>query len=332
LNSSEVVQKKITFGFHPYDIANKNHCIEKADITGEKRRYLTGISSGVKIDAHNEKMTEKCIKSMMEQANSGMVLLYPDVHGIRASEDIGKITTAKILEDGDWYTEYQLYDESDGIGAVKAEKINTIWAQSLGLPPYDRPLQKGFSIEGYIPDDAILSAEVDNYGNMRNRIIDDVKLDGVCLVPKQAYKPAIATAIYKALGEITPYRADKIRKDIKGELKQILDSEKIENEYFKRRWDLMDALDRSIEKIMTSNTPDKTNQLDIIFDEYKTIMVPLIIQSESVFTKTENSEPDENISSVYGDTASKSISKIDLFKSLSSQLEKTIKILDNRMV
>jgi hypothetical protein len=327
--TNQTARKNITIGMWPYNATHKNHYLTKSD-NGKKRRYLVGISSGSKFDGHEERMTEKCIKSFMDQANSGMVLLYPDVHGIKASEDIGKLITCKILQDGDWYTEYQLYEASDGIGPVKSEKIDTIWKQITGQPPYDKPLQKGFSIEGYIPDESILSADQDSQGNLRKRIIDDVRLDGVCLVPKQAYKPAVASFAYKALGEITPYRADKVRKDIKGELQRKLDTEKSSNEYFKKRWDLMDALDSSIEKIMSGKSANRENELEIIFDEYAKMMVELIIQSEAMFTKDESkTETDNNItSSPYGETASKTLSKIEVFKAAAHTLDNLI----NRMV
>ena len=91
----------------------------------------------------------------------------------------------------------------------------------------------------------------------------------------------------------------------------------------------MDALDSSVEKIMKSNTRDKHRELEIIFDEYSNMMIELIIQSEAMFTKDEdNTEPDNNISSPYGETASKTLDKLQVFKSVEATLNNII----NRMV
>ena len=101
-------QNKITFHFHPYEVKKgdfSKYAVEKQDDEGRKRRYVCGIASGTQVDGHGERMTEKCIKSFMEQANSGDILLYPDPHGIKSTDDIGILKKANILGDGDWYTE-----------------------------------------------------------------------------------------------------------------------------------------------------------------------------------------------------------------------------------
>ena len=85
----EDARKAIQFHFLPYKLDEKKFAIEKADDDGKKRRYLCGIASGLKIDEHGERMTKKCIDSFMKQANSGEILLYPDAHGIKATEDVG---------------------------------------------------------------------------------------------------------------------------------------------------------------------------------------------------------------------------------------------------
>jgi hypothetical protein len=270
-------------------------------------------------------MTEKCINSFMEQANSGDILLYPDVHGIKSSEDIGILEKGEKQDDGDWRTEYRLYDEDDGIGPIKAERINDIWKQMCGLPPYRKARQKGFSIEGYIPEGAIISADIDGNGNMRHRIINNILLDGVVLVPRQAYKSGIANAVFKALGEVPPWKETIIKKDLQGELQKIMSEDDSCNEYFRRRWDIMDALDKSIEKIMTGGyrEPDKQKQLDIIFDEYKSIMIPLIIQSEAVFQGEPLPEVDEN--SPYGAQGNILSSKSDVLKYILAEMEQLSK-------
>jgi hypothetical protein len=322
VNISE--KTSISFPFHPFQFPNA-HTIFKEE-SGIKRKYLCGITSGIKLDAHEERMTTNAIKSFMEQANSGDILLYPDSHGIKASEDIGILSKGEILPDNDWYTEYRLYDEDDDIGQYKLEKIDTIWKQLNGQPPYKKPRQKGFSIEGYIPENAIISAEADNFGNLRKRMIDDVKLDGVLLVPRQAYKTGIANALYKALQELPPWQEKIIQKDIKGELQKILSENEESDGYYRKRWDLLDALDRAIDRIINGNLPDKKRQLSLVFDEYKDIMIPLILQSESVFNNTAH---DDDINPYEKNEVGK-VSKIDIFKSLVYDFEKLTKIIDQR--
>ena len=219
----------IKFNFHPFEIDKGNHAVYKSEGSdGVKRRYLKGISSGIKIDGHGERMTDKCIKSFMDQATQGDILLYPDVHGIQASSDIGILTKAEVMPNGDWLTEYRLHDARDGIGANKMEKINDIWKQIRGDKPYTVPRQKGFSIEGFIPDEGIVTSDMSG----GKRVINNVELDGVILVPRPAYKDSVANAIYKALGEVNPHRENNLRKQMCDGLKGVL-HEKVMGEELK---------------------------------------------------------------------------------------------------
>ena len=325
-------QNRISFHFHPYNFENKGHVVEKANPDGVKKRHIEGISSGIKQDEHGERMTQNCINGFMEQANSGDVLLYPDIHGIKASEDIGKLSEAKILPTGDWWTDYVLYDIDDGIGERKAEMIDTIWKQLCGLPPYSKAKQKGFSIEGYIPPDGILSGEMDAQGNVKKRIINSVLLDGVILVPRPAYADSIATAVYKALGELPPEFASNLKKSIQGELQSRIKKEELNNGYYRNKWDIQDALDSQVEKIMQrANDPRKAEQLDILFQEYKSLMINLIMGSEALFIKDELSDVVEPMP--YGTavaTEERINPKIELFKSILVQLKTVQKTINQR--
>jgi len=318
---TKTIGKEIKFHFHPNDFVNKGHAIEKAE-DGMKRKYLAGISSGIKIDAHGERMTEKCIKSFMDQANSGDILLYPDIHGIKESEDIGKLCKAEIQPSGDWYTEYRLYDESDGIGPIKSEKIETLWKQLNGLPPYTKPRQKGFSIEGIIPDENII------YGGEAGRgVLDDVLLDGVVLVPRPAYKDSIATAIYKALGETSPERQESLRTS----LIENIERDKIENSYYKMKWEYQDALEKTIDKLMNKNNSNKIDELGYVFDEYKSLMMELILKSSSMFVEGQTEEaPTELTDRIENNTVIEPVSKskIRLYKSLIAELKKFENLLE----
>lgn len=315
------IARNISFHFRQYDFENSGHAVYKDTGNGFKRRYLIGVSSGLNTDAHGERMSEKAIKSFLEQANAGEILLYPDVHGIKDSEDIGILTKAEILENGDWYTEYRLYDEYDEVGPSKLEKIDTIWKQMNGLPPYGKPRQKGFSIEGSIPEESVLYGETEN---LKQGILDAVNLDGVVLVSKPAYQDSIATSIYKALGQTTPGR----KKSLQESLTQNIEEEEEEENYYRLKWKIHDALESSIERVMRKNNNNKEQELNILFDEYKVILTDLILKSERIFAGEHDDSEDIDESQQIG----KEASKLDVLKSLSVELKKYKKILEDKNV
>jgi hypothetical protein len=61
----------------------------------EEETYLYGIASGPPYDDHGERMTVNCIKSFMDQAYNGDILLYPEsrIRGRMTSD----MTKAEIL-------------------------------------------------------------------------------------------------------------------------------------------------------------------------------------------------------------------------------------------
>jgi hypothetical protein len=322
-------KNKISFHFQPYEFDQKNHYVEKEDKEGRLRKYIIGISSGLKIDGHEERMTEKCIKSFMNQSSTGDILLYPDIHGIEASNDIGILNSAKVLDNGDWYTEYRLYDEFDNVGPIKLEKIDTIWKQQTGAPPYNYPKQKGMSIEGFIPPGAIIGGEQAEDGSIQKKVIDDVILDGVVLVPRPAYADSVATACYKALGELPPAFRQNLKKSIKNELKNRLDEEELNDIYYRKKYDLQDALDTQIEKIMKRQKDSrKKEKIEILFDEYKELMVEIIMNSENLFMNNEGEgENNDQDDEVY-DLEVKKDSKVLELKTMYDQLKEIRKRLN----
>lgn len=270
-------QKRIAFHFHPFHYQDHGHAIEKEE-GGVRKRYLEGVASGPRIDEHGERMTERCIKSFMEQANSGDILLYADMHGFKATEDIGILKGAEILGDGDWHISSSLYDESDGVDTRAVEIAGKLWKQINGLPPYTRPRQKGFSIEGFVPDDGILKAD-----GQGRRILDNVMLDGVVVVPRPAYKDSIAHAVYKALGENAPWVVDGFQDSIRSRLREKLAEDEVKESYYRRKYQIEDLFEQQLAEIMCSDVPDRGQLLEIAFDEYKALMIELILQSEMVF-------------------------------------------------
>lgn len=267
---------KIEFNcFHPFNFEKKEHVIEKSDNNGLKRRYLAGIASGLKVDGHGEKMTPNCINSFYNQANSGDVLLYADVHGIKSTQDIGKLVFQKILDNGDWYIECRLYDEADGVSQSVLETVETLWKQVNGFSPYEKPRQKGFSIEGIIPDNEIVTMKDDG----SERVINDVLLDGIVVVPRPAYQASMANPIYKALGEIAPWQIEanerKIRKSIEDVF--MIDTDM---SYSIGRYAIEDCLYKAIETAF-KDKDNKAKKIDTAFEIYKSKMIELVNKNEN---------------------------------------------------
>lgn len=286
--NKEKETRHISFRFQPCDFEHGNHAVEKNE-GGQKRRYLTGISSGVKTDLHGENMTEKCIKSFHEQAESGDVLLFEGQHGVNLVDDIGKLTHSEITPSGDWFTEYRLYDELDGFqpGSVTLEKADKLWRQVNGLTPYTKPKQKGFSIEGEIPDNGILT--IDDTGK---RVMNEVQLDGVVVVPRPAYKDSVASSVYKALGMVPPDVAEKIHKNISQRLHDKLDQAEMSNSFYQKKYMIEDELDQAIHELVSNDRHGTSREkLQILYQEYSDLMVSLILQNEGIF-KNMNPSPD----------------------------------------
>jgi hypothetical protein len=191
----------------------------KSPIIRGKKRYLCGIATGLKKDAHGERMSGNCIRSIIRQSKAKDILLFPDEHGIRESEDIGILHNLKQLPNGDIYVEFRLYDDTDNVDARSIETANKLWAQSSGLPPYTRPREKGFSIEGYIPEERQdLEEKRENEG-----IIDDMKVEGFVVVPEPAYENSVIQTVEKSK-KITKERnvAKKVQKSLSPEEEDLI--------------------------------------------------------------------------------------------------------------
>jgi len=271
--STVAAENKIKFNFFPYKNKENLHRIEK-EVSGIKHRYLTGIASGSKLDLHGERITENAIRNMQEQGNSGNVLLYADKHGVYYTDDIGILTKSDIAPNGDWIAEFRLYDESDNQGQMTLERVNKLWKQINGIAPYTEPMQKGFSVEGYIPDDGILM--MDEGGR---RVIDNVILDGCVVVPRPAYPTSIAHSVYKALGEHSPW---VLKKEADGFLETLQKDLSVKSlSIYKAIYYLSDNLEITTEKLLEKTSDDKqlTYTLDYMIDGCKELIIKSILQN-----------------------------------------------------
>lgn len=273
----------VKFRFRPMNPEKGEHIVEKSD-GGMKHRYLRGISSGVKVDGHGEKMTEKCIKSFSEQAKSGDILLYADRHDVNYTDDIGLLCDHDILPNNDWMTEYRLYDESDDVGTNTIERSSKLWKQINGLPPYTRPRQKGFSVEGSLDREK----DIIKYGSGGERVMNNVVLDGVVVVPRPAYEDSVANAVYKALEEMPPWQVDK-------KVQKMFDpNQVVGQDFYIDRFKLEDSLYSAIEVCMNEGESENLDKyLDGIFENHKRCMKSLIQKTK--FTKNEDLFIDKDV-------------------------------------
>lgn len=280
MSEAQTVQRHISFHFHPRGFDEMSHAVEKSDDGGAKRRYLKGISSGLRVDAHGERMTKNAIDSFMEQANSGDILLYADLHGIRFTDDIGILTKAEVLDGGDWATEYRLYDDQDGVDQVSVQRADKLWKQIMGLPPYKHPRQKGFSVEGFVPDDQLVKMGKDG-----REAIDGVTLDGVVVVPRPAYQDSVAHAVYKALGVVAPWEQDGT---IAGRLRRVAQESEERDSYYRQKLQVDDALETLVQEAMSDPDPtSRRERLEQIFGEYQGLMIDLIMSNPNAFSADE---------------------------------------------
>lgn len=315
---------KISFQFLPYQQESNLHAVERVEKGAKdgKRRYLVGVSSGLAVDGHGERMSQGAIDGFVRQAEEGEILLYPDTHGIRATEDVGKLIKAEVLENGDWLTEYMLYDGTEGAQDNQVQKANTLWAQVNGLPPYKKARQKGFSIEGWIPDGGF------NFDGKGRRVINSVELDGVVVVPKPAYGTSIASAVYKALGEKTP---QELKKSLASKFSELVGEREQEREYYETQWDFRCALDECIKEVMENTEIDNASRrqyLEDVFNDFKAGMIDLILRSASIFQDESSDNGEVALSRSLLDDGVPVKEKI--YRSLSEQLLRLHKTLKEK--
>jgi hypothetical protein len=314
----ERAANKIRIDFHPLS-SQGPFGVEKQD-GGKKRRWLTGITSGIDTDGHGEHMTEKCIKSFVEQANSGDVLLFAGKHDVNFVDDIGRLAEFNVTPEMDWKTGYRLYDEDDHFDAasVTLQTVDKVWRQCNGIPPYTKPQPRGFSIEGDIPDGGIKYMDA-----MGRRVIDEVKLAGVVLVRSPAYRTSVAHAVMKALGLPT---SQEIRRSLLGGLAEAVEDKAAERDYYDEYYQLTGALENMIHDIMAGGDLDKRDRLESIFDEYGRMMTDLVLRNTAVFAEDERVEPsgDAEPARLYAQKDDKTQALLSYALEVQAQLEELV--------
>jgi hypothetical protein len=241
--------KKIEFLLHPADHDSKakksagaKWYIEKDEGDGTKGRYFCGVASGISVDAHGERMSAACVKDFHAQTQEKEILLYAN-HDRVYTQDIARLTKSEILDNGDWYTEYKLHNDSP--------EADIAWQQATGTGRYTKAKQFGFSIEGYIPDGAV---DMSDGGH----VIQKVDLDpGVALVSKPAYQTSVAGAIAKAFGS-RPVKKDAMTT-------QIAQARTGERDFTERKWNLLTAYEQACEAIL--NSDKETDEKEFLIEQ-----------------------------------------------------------------
>jgi hypothetical protein len=172
------------------------------------------------------------------------------------------------------------------MGPATLEAADKVWRQVTGEKPYVRPREYGFSIEGIIPDGGILSMQKNEDGSYGNRVIGQIELQGVVLVSKPSYAN-VATAVYKALGELPPGNADRIRKGFEETFTEQLESQEARDNYYRRYFQMQNALEEQIEQIMRRGDGRERQRLEILFSEFGPAMTNLILQHEGAFQQAD---------------------------------------------
>lgn len=242
--------------------------VEKS-VDGVKHRYVCGIASGTRVDQHGERLTEHCIDSIIRQCKESDILLYADIHGVKASEDIGILTDFHLDANGDWIVEFRLYDESDKVDSKSIETADKLWKQLNGFPPYRKPRRKGFSIEGYVPDENGMVEKKENFG-----IIDDIVLEGVVVVPEPAYQDSVIHAVYKALGETPEWTKRKTIRET------LVDDEP--------NFDTLQAvLPELVSYTVSQNYTDEELEIELrqLFNEFVDLSLTTILNNKALFVE-----------------------------------------------
>jgi hypothetical protein len=333
---------KIKFLIHPArDKAiakdGRGYAIEKADASGNLQRYLCGVSSGMNVDAHGDRMAKEAIQDFMYQTTEKDIPLYVN-HGKDFTDSIGLLNKSEILQNGDWYTEYQLFGPNDKVPDKNKQEAENVWRMSNGLPPYRKAHKFGFSIEGFIPDNRIRNSD-------DGREILKVDLDpGVSLVTQPAYTTSVANAIAKALktvskAEDTSGGEGDENRDAEDEAKDGLPESELTNsiekelspfqeelqeaDFQSQKWKLQDALSSVIYEIMEDDVRSKDEKLQLLetsIEDYKTEMLAL-------FAKYDFDEPgvqtEESLksraNSILG-RATKALGKLEIGKEMNQEV------------
>lgn len=254
---------KIQFGL------NSNFTRVEKDAFGTETRYLEGTSSGsLFVDAHNERMSERCIKGFQKQAEEKTIyFLHPHTDDLLTNH-IGILISDKSYVDdkNEWKTCFKIWSDNDlknGIPKSNIDRANDFWNQITGQGVYQKPTAlKQLSVQGLVDE----SKDIKYAGSVR--IIDWVELDGVSAITKGAYPQddfTVAQKIFKQL-------------DIKqiGILKQKIKKSDNLDEFYISEMKLEDRFNDAKNELLfdeTLSNEEKKQRMIALLDEYREMAI-----------------------------------------------------------
>ncbi|EMO53892.1 hypothetical protein LEP1GSC172_3322 [Leptospira noguchii] len=269
---------------HPRRDPIANCTTIKKDASGRERRYLVGTSSGPKKDAHKDSMSEKCIKGFQQQSiDKTILLVHPHTDNLIENQ-IGILDKSAIDADGEWKTQFRLFDKYDlkdnpEFSKTIVEKANQFWMMIRGEGAYSKPTRiSQFSIQGLMKAEDVSETE-------NGAVIDWIELDAIAAITKGAYPQNDFLTIEKALTQFIQ----------KGELQDAIIQGQKTRDLYEENWNVESEFRDQFRKIIESkdSSDQKKERISNLFDEYKQLTVELFGKYNYEFPDDENQKSAE---------------------------------------
>ncbi|MDI7218871.1 hypothetical protein QMN07_15325 [Leptospira santarosai] len=266
---------------HPRRDPITNCTTIKKDASGRERRYIIGTSSGPKKDAHTDSMSEKCIKGFQQQSQEKAILLvHPHTENLIENQ-IGILDKSAIDQDGEWKTQFRLFDKYDlednpEFSKAVVEKANQFWMMVRGDGAYGKPTRiSQFSIQGLIKNDDVTKTE-------KGPVINWIELDAVAAVTKGAYPQNDFLTVEKALTQFIQ----------KGELQDAIVQDQKTRDLYDENLSIDYIFRDSFRNIIESkdSTDQKKERISNLFDEYKQLIMNLFEKYDYEFPDQDEDE------------------------------------------
>ncbi|MBE0302184.1 hypothetical protein Lepto782_23475 (plasmid) [Leptospira interrogans serovar Canicola] len=283
LPASAVTRKAL----HPRRDPITNCTTIKKDASGRERRYLVGTSSGPKKDAHKDAMSEKCIKGFQQQSlDKTILLVHPHTDNLIENQ-IGILDKSAIDQDGEWKTQFRLFDKYDlednpEFSKTIVEKANQFWMMVRGEGAYSKPTRiSQFSIQGLMREEDVLKTS-------NGIVIDWIELDAVAAVTKGAYPQNDFLTVEKALTQFIK----------KGELQDAVVQDQQTRDLYDENLRIDYVFRDRFRDIIESkdSTDQKRERISNLFDEYKQLTMDLFEKYNYEFPDDDNQKSADSTS------------------------------------
>lgn len=246
-------------------------CNVLKDSKGIEKKYIVGTSSGALYrDAHNERMTERCVQGFQQQALSKTIFLIHPHSDNLLENHIGILDAEKshVNENNEWITYWRLWDTNDAgsIPTRNIEKAIDFYNQINGNPPYTKQtVIKQLSIQGTLDEtkDIVMTSH--------GRDIDWVELDAVSVVTKGAYPQDNITIAEKIFKQVDAMNKQTITIEKYSSLRDKVKESNSTSDFLVETAKLDEALKSLLEEVALDNslTPEmKEKECKRILGEY----------------------------------------------------------------